>query len=765
MNLNYLTIKEIDEIDDRADKMLAAAVMYAEAGYYVIPIRPNEKAIPKKSTGLSYNHSSKNPEKVKEWYSGKYRGWNIGLACGAKDGIFVLDIDNGKDKNGYEVLADIERDHGKLQTLCQKTPSGGKHYVFRWFDNGRSSTSKIGKGIDTRGGDGKCRSHIVAWPSEIDGNKYEWEEFGHPEDPPDFLTEILGVPWNSPEAEGRGSEEVSDEDVERQYSKSEIWNMLGHIDPDDLDYDMWLQIGQAIHSQHPDEGIKLWDKWSRKGARYEEGECYKRWDGFKSYGPVRIGTLIWVAKNHGYVPKPNVEDVDFSDQSDYEKLIAEMNKEWGIAVVGGKIRVIGKNLNADPEKDMTMLTLDDFKALTMNKKIAITGRNGEVKPIPKSHIWLADEGRKEYTGGVEFRPDKEQEFEGPVGLTYNQWRGWKVTPRKGNWSRLKEHIRDVVCSGNKDHYEWVLDWMADMYQDPANPKGCALVMKGPEGCGKGTLMEAMGRTIGRHYKHLTQERHLTGNFNAHMQDALLVFADEVVYGGNKKDAGVLKALVTEPKLLVERKGLDAYSYRNCAHIGIASNEDWFIPAGPQSRRWFVLDVPGSKLGNVPWFKAIYQEMQSGGLEAMMYELLEREITNDLTRAPETQLLQDQRARYLDSHKDSIRSWWSGLLERESIGVLCYKSDEIESNAWPQLVSRIDLYEQYEQWCLTRKIPDFHISGKSSFYNRMALYGLSVVRPNEKEILARCGGKRVRMYSIPSIEECVTRFEAATGCKL
>lgn len=759
MNLDYSQIKQIDEIDDWDDKVLAAAVMYAEAGFYVIPIRRNQKAIPKKEENLGYTKSSRNPKTVAEWYKGKYRGWNIGLACGAKDGIFVLDVDNGK-KNGFPAYEAMVEDHGEFDTMVQRTPSGGLHVVFHWFENGRSSTSAIATGLDTRGGDGTCRSHIVAWPSKIDGKHYEWERVGGVSDAPEWLADLLGVPWERTETQGRGSEEVGEDQLERTYTRREMWNMLSYIDPDELEYEEWLKVGQAIHTQHPDEGgLELWDRWSQKGERYEEGECDLRWKGFKPYGPVRIGTLVHFAQRGGYVAKPNVTELEQTrDSSEYEQLIEEMNAEWGIAVVGGKIRVIGRMLNANPERDLVMLSLDDFKNLNMNKKIAITDGAGKIKPVPKCQIWLADEGRKEFTGGVEFRPDKPTEFDSPTGLTYNMWRGWTMEPAKGDWSCLRRHIEEVICSGNEEYYTWLLDWMADLYQDPADPKGCAVVLKGLEGSGKGTLFEAMGRTIGRHYKHLTQDKHLTGSFNGHLQDALLVFADEVVYGGEKKSAGALKALVTEPKLMVERKGLDAYSYDNYARIGIASNEDWFIPAGPQSRRWFVLETSSERTKDRKWFDAIYKEMDNGGIEAMMYDLLRREITTDLKRAPETALLRDQQERYVASISDTFKGWWADCLERGTIDVMdeADEDGEIGVASWPRLVDKTALYDVYEDWCNTKRYERRQIKTKPEFYRLMERYGAKSVRPSIKK------GPRRRMFDLGELQYHCDIFTKTTG---
>lgn len=775
MIISRQAIEEISLVEDFADRVLAAAVYYAEQGLYVMPIRPNGKAIPKAETNFNYTHASNKPTTVAEWYKvgGKFRGWNIGLACGAEDGTFAIDVDP-KDhlgRNGFETLAEIENDFGKLVAPVQRTPSGGLHYLYKWFDSGSSSTCKIGGGIDTRGGNGKCRSHIVVWPSMIDGAEYKWEQFGEVPDAPDWVADLLGTPWDKrPEDDfDLGNENVGEGDVERQFTPREIWAMLTKLDPDTLTYDEWLKVGQAIHSQHPnDTGLKMWDSWSAKGERYKSGECTNRWNGFKSYGPIRIGTLIYMAQKSGYVVNPKITELEYEQKTDYEQLIDELNEEWGIVVVGGKVRVIGKQLNSDPEQDLALMSLDDFKSLTANKRIALSGPDGKVKPVPKTAIWLADERRREFMGGVEFAPDKPLEYDSPRGLTYNLWRGWQIEPKAGDWSKLKQHIFEVICNKNEFHFTWLLDWVANFYQDPANPPGTAVVMKGNEGSGKGTLFEAIGRTIGRHYKHITNSEQLTGRFNGHMQDALLVFADEVVFGGDKRHAGMLKAMVTEKILACERKGVDTYMYKNMARVGMASNEDWFIPAGPSSRRWFVLRTADHRCGDRKWFDDIYAEMSSGGLAAMMHELMGRKITTDLKLAPETDLLQDQRMRYEaanNSNIDSVFIWWAGCLEQGTMGTIRdYEIDDpMAAVRWPSMVNRMDLYDNYLEWCKLRGLVQREILKNTVFYSHMKKFGAVELRPSSKAILEQFG-VRPYMFKFSDVGSHMATFNSITNNK-
>ena len=60
--------------------------------------------------------------------------------------------------------------------------------------------------------------------------------------------------------------------------------------------------------------------------------------------------------------------------------------------------------------------------------------------------------------------------------TLNLWRGFAVKPCQGSWDHLKEHLYEIVASGNADLYDYLLGWMARMVQQPSEPAGTALVL-------------------------------------------------------------------------------------------------------------------------------------------------------------------------------------------------------------------------------------------------------------------------------------------------
>ena len=116
-------------------------------------------------------------------------------------------------------------------------------------------------------------------------------------------------------------------------------------------------------------------------------------------------------------------------------------------------------------------------------------------------------------------------------------------------------------------------------------------MRGLKGIGKGQVGQMLMRIFQNHSLHITQSKHLVGNFNAHLVDALFLFLDEAFWAGDKQGEGTLKALITERTLMIEPKGVDAFQMPNRLKILIASNNEWAVPASADERRYFVLDVP------------------------------------------------------------------------------------------------------------------------------------------------------------------------------
>lgn len=742
-----ITLARMVEIAAQPDhdwRVYLASLEYIKMGWFVVPITPNSKKLPRADTNVNYGSSSRRRKIMDKWFhpdNGTFKGYNIGIATGREGGAFVMDVDRHGEVDGAATLKRLEDEHGKVPDCpVAITPNDGKHYFFQWQENASQSSGKIGKGIDTRGGDADaCRGHVVAFPSTINGKMYKWQGMCKTPEIPIWIMEKMGVLWKPKpsNAKGLGNEHVTDADLEQPITEAQIVTMLNAIDPDELGYDDWLKMGMSVKSQLNNEvGLAIWDEWSQKGKRYKAGECDIRWNGFSDFGTVRGGTLFYFAKEAGWKPDPTKGE---RGGNPFDELVTRMNKEYAICAVGGELRILREKQTIvnEWESPYDLLKKATFEGLLQND-IIWAGDGDDAKPVPVTKIWLGHEARRTYINGLGLFPLKSA----PEGY-YNTWHGFSVDPLEGDCSLFLNHLKEIICDGSEHQYNWLITWLADLVQDPANPKGCAIVMRGGEGCGKGTFANAIGSLLGPHHRHLIDDTHLTSNFNSHLFDAITIFADEITWGGNKKTAGKLKGMVTEKYLIGERKGVDAIQYHNCCHLIVASNSEWVIPASFDSRRWFVLDVIPKKIGDFQYFGAIADELENGGMAALLYYLQnvkmgakERSL---IRQAPVTEALKVQRI--LNTQTDHQLRWWTKILESGDFPVMGTNAEQ----GWPEVVNKIDLYSSYEKYCMER---NHFVALMSPWAARMINdFGMRTTK-------IRKDGGRINAYKVWNHEECI-----------
>jgi len=169
------------------DRMLNAALWYADLGYPVFPCTPGRKKPPLTEHGLL--DATTDSEQIERWWT-QHPSANVAIRT---DGLLVVDID-GAD-NPW--LAD---DPDRLEELANAptslTPRGGRQHVFRQPEgkHWRNSASQLALHVDIRADGG----YIVAPPSVTNGGAYRWledHELEVPADrlpqPPAWLIELL----------------------------------------------------------------------------------------------------------------------------------------------------------------------------------------------------------------------------------------------------------------------------------------------------------------------------------------------------------------------------------------------------------------------------------------------------------------------------------------------------------------------------------------------------------------------------------------------
>jgi hypothetical protein len=328
--------------------------------------------------------------------------------------------------------------------------------------------------------------------------------------------------------------------------------------------------------------------------------------------------------------------------------LAGLNERYCVVNMEGKTVVMGWTESEINEGELVpyFQSFDDFKRFhnKYRKEEYIKHDNGDnkLKITPLGEWWLNHRYRRQYEGII-YAPYSNDEI---VHGKLNLWTGFTVPAIRGDKHLgFLEHIRENLCNGHEDYFNYLICWMAQRVQQRGAPAGVAIVLKSEsEGTGKGFFAKQFGSLFGKHFKHITNADHLVGKFNAHLQDCSFLFADEAFYAGDKKHGGLLKTIITEETMMIERKGIDAAQRRNFLGMVMASNMRFVIPAGQDARRYFVLEVSTKRLQDTKYFGAIAADLDASGLSNLLYFLQNINLSDfNIRNVPKTAALEEQKS--------------------------------------------------------------------------------------------------------------------------
>lgn len=316
--------------------------------------------------------------------------------------------------------------------------------------------------------------------------------------------------------------------------------------------------------------------------------------------------------------------------SQFERLLItlKMNTRFSIVENGGQLTIF-------ENATRVAYTRGECEAKLAPEIDLVVSKRGPI-PVSRYKTWFWHSARAHYKS-ITFAPAHKDTHgrEKDLSTSFNLWTGFVQAPAPGDWSLLKQHILEILCRGDVSCYEYVLNWLAHLFQRPWEKPGVAIVCWGEKRTGKGTVADAIREALGPELSRMfTQNEHVVGRFAGSAQPLMFNHIEEAVFARNPKEEGPLKSKITDPTETVELKFKTPYEVPSFGRWWFNSNHEAPVPITFDEERYFILHVSNERANDHAYFAAIREQMyHKGGLAGMVDELMTRDISKFNVRKP------------------------------------------------------------------------------------------------------------------------------------
>lgn len=330
-----------------------------------------------------------------------------------------------------------------------------------------------------------------------------------------------------------------------------------------------------------------------------------------------------------------------------DQMFRSMDARFHFVVMDGEAKIAMPAKAGERVKLFKDQTLSKLYANRSAKYVDESGPRKKTVTITPSQVYIEGADRRTYFDTC-FEPNDHKAASAAQRGAFNLWTGFSATAKKGDWSKLRNHIKEVLCDNDDEIFSWVMTWLASLFTRPGTKIPSSIAVIGEQGTGKSKVFDWIREAIGAAALKVSSMRHITGNFNAHLDGLIFLTCEEAFWAGNKADGGVLKDLISSSTIAIEGKYQKTVERPNYVNLVFISNNKWTVPVdGEDARRFLVLQAANTYKKDAGHFGAIDDQMENGGLEAMVYELMnwvpdEHGLTWDALRYPPvTEALREQ----------------------------------------------------------------------------------------------------------------------------
>jgi hypothetical protein len=503
-----------------------------------------------------------------------------------------------------------------------------------------------------------------------------------------------------------------------EYVSNKIYDMVDIIDMKFIDnYNDWLKLLSSIKSNDEwtdEDNYKLAGYMSKKSKKFDEAYFKNLWYGLEAGKKgMSINTLYDIAKksneddfksvnNKWYLNKPLINK-DEEEEKEEEEEVMSIEKLDNIKVdtestTTAEMEFYDK-LNKTEQKKLDKKVKDEektkLKQLITEKldyfekfhfkvrhpasfgRVAY-GKTNLIKPSELKHNYenlfindklLIDYWKKSKTiktyENVDFLPHPAP-CPKYVFNTFRGLRASKIKQKPAETSNIDIFLNHMkILTGHETaSYEYLLNYMAQLVQQPGALSRVSLVFRSKQGVGKNVFFELFGaRVLGEEFTLQTASMdHVIGRFSM-IDNKLLVILDETQAKDSFSNSDKIKNIITAENVVWEQKGIDPVKIRNCGRYIIFSNNNTPVKIEIGDRRFVVYECADDCRNNKEYFQQLISAFKDDETVKAFYDyLMSIDISkwDSIRDRPLTKVYKNIQsanipviARFLDSHLQTV----------------------------------------------------------------------------------------------------------------
>lgn len=578
---------------------------------------------------------------------------NMGLCCGEKSQITVVDID--KKEDGLETWNALCKKHGEPATVKVQTGSGGFHYYFNYVPD-LKTTSNVNKvGIDIRNNRGYC-----AAPPSIHAStqkEYVWCDGKSP-----LTHEILDMPewlltWLMPpktvlkrcRPKKEGEVVLKQDDAASIFGDVKVKALIDFVCRalPELDraegYDPWIRtiwfaqgFAESLDDEVDYERVRdACIQFSMQSDKHDDDEFEAKWETANTCQSAQIGIgtfIMWSKEDCPLIYQEYRKSLSYM-----EKCPIDLEKEYTLSDYLNDTRMTYDSKEAMyhdiiEKAKQTFVVLQDTKNTVYVREQPHSFKELPLKELtkPYSHKTVSysqedEDGKTRVYRTSPFMPLLLSEpaltyrsvCVDPTDRcppdTYNLWTGFKATCREELMEKAYElskpmldHMFEVLCAGSQDKMNWLLSHLINiLFPKETTRTGLACIFIGDKGVGKNVPLDFLRKfVIGeRHSFNCDTITKVTGQFNGFLNGCIFTVIDELATEHAQFHTAWenMKNMITADIIPINAKGKEMVDVPNLNNYFATSNSDRSARIEHNDRRYSVFECSSVHMQDLDYF--------------------------------------------------------------------------------------------------------------------------------------------------------------------